>query len=231
MKMSTPAPQAGTGKFRPTALPGGLEEARVLDNNVVSWGFGFGASHGLGNDMEGRWALGGSLTGFVPFGLALNPSATSKYMVMKSGNMTVAAMGMLGLNLNTAAATPFDFAVSASAPMSFWKMGPGDLHVEPRVSIPRFLGPLAFAAPLSFIGVTAGYSYQLTPKVTLVAMDTLNLAFANTLSLGGRIAFSDNLSIDVIPVTLTGATLTMGALSVGGVFGTNLGDLIKGLTP
>lgn len=236
MKMSAPAkPQTMAGpagdpylSFWPgSTVPGvAFEEARVMEAGKALYTIGgLGAGLGLGGGMEGRGGLTLNLSTAPSWLLA--PSATAKYVFMQQGNMSVAAGGTLGLSSSNG--TPFDLNAAAFVPISFWKLGPGDLHVIPAFSIPTFTTAGAFAAPLSWVSVSAAYIYPLNPKWSLVLADTVSLAPSNTLSLGGRVKFNQNLYLDVTPIAITGGTLGIGLLGVTGHWGSTPADLLKGI--
>jgi hypothetical protein len=233
MRMSTPAapasPAGGADSLRPTSWQG-LEEARVLGTNTAVYTVGaWGAALGMGGNLEGRLNTGLAVTGFTPFGLSFSPTASAKYLFMKSGNMSIAAMGSAGIRVNTSAATPFDLNFGAGVPISFWKLGPGDLHVIPGLAIPAVIAGGAFAAPAGFFGVSAGYIMPLNQKMNLAISDTVNGLGTNTLSVGSRIDFSNNMTLDIVPLNLVGGTFNLGTLTISGHFGASPAEMLKGI--
>ena len=127
MRMSTPAapasPAGGANALRPTTWQG-LEEARVLGANTGVYSVGaWGGALGMGGNLEGRLFTGLAMTGFTPFGPSFSPTASAKYLFMQGGSMSGAAMGSLGLRVNTSATTPFDLNLGAGVPISFRKLG------------------------------------------------------------------------------------------------------------
>ncbi|HEY9899671.1 MAG TPA: hypothetical protein V6D00_10865 [Pantanalinema sp.] len=211
---------SGDDQFRRTNI-GGVERAQVQGDGNAVMGF-TSLSLGMGNNLE----VG--LTG--PFGVSLNPGFGfntpgfyGKMLLVDAGALSVAVGGNVGLNFNSAGNT-FGLPLGVSLPVSFWALGPGNLHVVPGVGL-----AIGNAGNTVTPNLNVAYELPMMSRWTLVISDTANFAgaTANSLNVGSRVALSPNLTADVGGVSFNGTTLTLTALSVGGTFGGKVGDLQK----
>ncbi|MBO9542737.1 hypothetical protein J7643_19285 [bacterium] len=211
---------SGDDQFRRTNI-GGVERAQVQGDGNAVMGF-TSLSVGMGNNLE----VG--LTG--PFGVSLNPgfglgtpNFYGKMILVDAGALSVAVGGNVGLSFNSAGST-FNLPLGVSLPVSFWALGPGNLHVVPGFGVTLNNAGNAVSPRLDL-----AYELPLMSRWTLVISDTANFAGAttNSLNVGSRVALTPNLTADVGGVSFNGTTLTVTALSVGGTFGGKVGDLQK----
>lgn len=232
--MITTAPAAGDSSvaagdeaFRPTGFMG-IERAQVLAEGNTVMGFGgLNANYGFGSNME----LGGSANLTLGTGgLNLTPAAQVKQIFSASKAMSMAWGASLGLGLNASSpmpATPFTLGAKAYVPISFWAMGPGDLHVMPYLGMN--LTPWAFN-----LGAMVGYEFPIMDRWTLEIVDDIGIAgaFSNTIRVGSRVALTPNLTADVGGVTLTtagaGTSVTINILGISGSLGGKL-PYLRGL--
>lgn len=242
MKMSAPSKQqtmspskgvaSGDDEYRHTTV-GGLEIAQILPEGQMVAGFGGpNGRHGLGNNLELNWT-----SGIVAFDTAgtfgIAPRATAKYLILGGPAMTVAGYGYLSPKANNI--RTFDAAFGGGVPVSLWNMGPGDLHVVPGYDVGNVVAPPATDFGLGALSVSVAYEMPLNPKWSLVITDkitgtlfTAGIA-ANTLSVGSRVRFSKNITVDVGSVTLTGTTLGVTLVNAGWAWGGKPSDVLKGL--
>lgn len=221
----TPAPTAapspvaaGEDEYRPTSFLG-IEKAQVLGSGAAVMSLGIlNGSLGLGSGME----AGASAN----LGIGVNPNSFSlpvglkgKIVLMKQGIFTLAGAAQVNVGLNSASATPFTLDTRFMAPISFWNIGPGDLHFMPTLSL-GFL-PGSFAG-----GVGIGYEMPLMPKCYLHVVDSV-LTTGNTLTVGTRVYLSPNLTADVGSLTLNGSTVNINLIGIAASFGGKTGTTLK----
>lgn len=206
----------GDDEFRPTNFLG-VERAQVLDDDAVVMTLNVpNVSKGMGNLLE--VGLGaGLMLNTTPF-LALPITAYGKKVINQSGNMTVgvgarASLGVLSFGpVATGSVAPLPISLTGFLPISFWKLGPGDLTLMPQIQA----GTNGFN-----VGTAVAYEYPLMAKWTLDVSDTIlaGPSGGNALSLGARVALAPNLTADLGTISLTGTSLTLNLVSISGSFG------------
>ncbi|HEY9855922.1 MAG TPA: hypothetical protein V6D05_09315, partial [Stenomitos sp.] len=206
---------SGDDAFRPTSFLG-LERAQVLANGNALMGLGgLNLALGMGNNVEVGGNLGLNLA-VSPFSLGIPVGVYGKMLLPVNflPNMTVA----LGANVGaTLASTGTGFSAGVFLPLSFWRLGPGNLHVVPMIG--------------STAGLGLGYELPVTSKWTLHIANSTGMALGgagtvtNALTLGNRVALTPNLTADVGSISLSGTNLSVNLFSIGGTFGGRLADV------
>lgn len=206
----------GDDQFRPTSILG-VQRAQVLadGNALMGLGGGLNVSMGLmGNMLEVGGNAGLNLSvNPATFGLPLGVYGKMLLPMLNfMPNMTAAVGANAGLNIGTAGT---GFGAGVYLPLSFWKLGPGNLHVVPGIGTTAGLG--------------LGYELPLMPRWSLLVANNAGMVlgggFTNALTAGTRVALTPNLTADVGSISLTGTNLSINLFSVGGTFGGRMGDL------
>ncbi len=206
----------GDDQFRPTRILG-VERAQVLADGNAHMGFGgLSVAMGLGNNMEVGGGAGLNL-GLTPFSLGI-PVAVYGKMLLPMLNLMPNMTAALGAQANVnVASTGLGFGAGVFLPLSFWRLGPGNLHIVPGIGTTAGLG--------------IGYELPLMPKWSLLIANNSTVTFgpttavSNGLSVGSRVALTPNLTADVGSISLTGTNLTVNLFAIGGTFGGRVGDL------
>lgn len=214
---STGGVATGDDQFRPTSILG-VQRAQVLADGNALMGFGgLNLAMGMGNNIEvgGNAALNLAAN---PFSLGIPIGVYGKMLLPMLNllpNMTAAVGANVNLNIAT---TGSGFGAGVFLPLSFWRLGPGNLHVVPGIGTTAGLG--------------LGYELPLMPKWSLLIANNSTVTFGaatsavnNGLTVGSRVALTPNLTADVGGITLAGTNLSVNLFSVSGTFGGRMGDL------
>jgi hypothetical protein len=166
--------QAGGDPYRPTWI-GTVNTARVpgAGSFVAGIGASLGARHGLGGNFELGWEAGTFVMG-TPLPTAtgsttyfFKPSVQVKYMYADSAGMSLASTFFMQPDIaSPSAGNWFDsgsFAVGM--PVSFWKAGPGSLHLDPYYDLVTAAATGDLLEPL---GLNAAYEVPLGQTWSLI---------------------------------------------------------------
>lgn len=205
----------GDDQFRPTSILG-VQRAQVLadGNALMGLGGGLSVSMGMGNMLEVGGNAGLNLSvNPMTFGLPLGVYGKMLLPMLNfMPNMSAAIGANAGLSVGTAGT---GFGAGVYLPLSFWKLGPGNLHVVPGIGTTAGLG--------------IGYELPLMPKWSLLVANNAGMVlgggFSNALMVGSRVALTPNLTADVGSVSLSGTNLSINLFSIGGTFGGRTGDV------
>lgn len=210
---------AGVDEYRPTSFLG-IEKAQVLGNGaaVMSLGGTLSGSLGLGSNMEAG-GMANLALGLNPNSLSLPVGLSGKMVLANQGGFTVAGAAQVNLALSSAAANPLTLGASLMLPVSFWSVGPGELHFMPTLNLGVLPG--AFSG-----GVGIGYEMPIMPWWYLELADTV-LTSGNTLTVGTRVYLSPNLTADVGSLTINGSNVSINLVGISATFGGKTGALLK----
>lgn len=208
----------GDDQFRPTSILG-IQRAQVLaDGNAVMGLTGLNLSLGMGDTMEVGGSAGLNLNA-NPFVLGVPIGVYGKMLLPMLNilpNMTAAVGANANLTVGTAANS---FGAGVFLPLTFWKLGPGNLHVVPGIGTTSGLG-LGYEMPLM-------HNWSLHIGNNSTATFGATTTFSNALTVGSRVPLTPNLTADVGSISLSGTNLSVNLISINGAFGGRLGDLRK----
>lgn len=214
---ATPAAEGvatGDEAFRPTSFLG-LERAQVLGDGVALVGLGgLNLAMGLGNHLEVGGNAGLNLA-TTPFSVGIPVGVYGKMLLPVNfvPNMTIAVGANVGATVGNTGST---FGAGVFLPLSFWHLGPGNLHVVPMVGTTAGLG--------------LGYELPINSRWTVHLANSTGMALgggtvSNALTLGSRVALTPNLTADVGSVQLSGNNLSVNLFAIGGTFGGRVSDV------